>query len=120
MPDGLHWERRPELRNPLLVAAFEGWNDAGDAATGAADWLVRNCDPPSPEPFATIDPDVYVDYQSRRPHVEISDGVAIARPLAAARLLRDDLAGTRRRRRARRRAEPEVALVLRRDHRRRP
>ncbi|MFI5045784.1 MAG: PAC2 family protein [Acidimicrobiia bacterium] len=78
MPDGLHWERRPELRNPLLVAAFEGWNDAGDAATGAADWLVRNCDPPNPAPFATIDSDVHIDYQSRRPHVEISDGVATA------------------------------------------
>jgi proteasome assembly chaperone (PAC2) family protein len=77
MPDGLHWQRRPELRDPVLVAAFEGWNDAGDAATGAADWLVRHCDPPSPEPFATIDSDAHVDYQSRRPLVEISDGVAI-------------------------------------------
>jgi proteasome assembly chaperone (PAC2) family protein len=77
MPDGLQWERRPDLRDPLLVAAFEGWNDAGDAATGAADWLVRNCDPPSPAAFATIDPDEHVDYQSRRPHVEISDGVAV-------------------------------------------
>jgi proteasome assembly chaperone (PAC2) family protein len=77
MPDGLQWERRPELRDPVLVAAFEGWNDAGDAATGAADWLVRHCDAPSPDPFATIDPDEHVDYQSRRPHVEISDGVAI-------------------------------------------
>ena len=77
MPDGLQWERRPELGNPVLVAAFEGWNDAGDAATGAADWLVRHCEAPGPEPFATIDPDANIDYQSRRPHVEISDGVAV-------------------------------------------
>jgi hypothetical protein len=75
MPDGLHWARRPELRDPLLVAAFEGWNDAGDAATAAVDWLVLHCDDPSPEPFATIDSDAHVDYQSRRPRVEITNGV---------------------------------------------
>ena len=45
MTDGLVWEQRPELRRPLLVAAFSGWNDAGDAATGAADWLIRQRDP---------------------------------------------------------------------------
>ena len=78
MPDGLQWDQRPALRDPVLVAAFEGWNDAGDAATSAADWLVRHCDAPSPAPFATIDPDEHVDYQSRRPHVEVSDGVAVA------------------------------------------
>ena len=29
----------PELRSPILVAAFEGWNDAGDAASGAVEHL---------------------------------------------------------------------------------
>jgi len=72
MTDGLLWERRPELRRPLLVAAFAGWNDAGDAATGAADWLVRQSDP---RRIATIDPDEHIDYQSHRPHVELVDGV---------------------------------------------
>jgi proteasome assembly chaperone (PAC2) family protein len=75
MADGLQWERHPELRDPLLVAAFEGWNDAGDAATGAAEWLVGHGDDPSPEAFATIDSDEHVDYQSRRPQVEIAEGV---------------------------------------------
>jgi proteasome assembly chaperone (PAC2) family protein len=75
MADGLVWERQPELRNPLLVAAFEGWNDAGDAATAAADWLV---DKSHAERFASIDPDEHVDYQSRRPRVELVDGVARA------------------------------------------
>jgi proteasome assembly chaperone (PAC2) family protein len=78
MADGLHWEQRPPLRDPVLVAAFEGWNDAGDAASGAADWLVHHCDAPDPEPFATIDSDEHVDYQSRRPRVEITEGVATA------------------------------------------
>jgi len=72
MTDGLLWEQRPELRRPLLVAAFAGWNDAGDAATGAADWLVRQSDP---RRIATIDPDEHIDYQSRRPQVELVDGV---------------------------------------------
>src|SRR5215470_13944962 len=75
MDEGLVWEQRPELRDPLLVAAFEGWNDAGDAATAAADWLVGHCANPEPTPFATIDSDEHVDYQSRRPRVQIVDGV---------------------------------------------
>jgi proteasome assembly chaperone (PAC2) family protein len=73
MGSGLVWDRRPELRNPLLVAAFEGWNDAGDAATAAADWLVEKS---HAQRFASIDPDEHVDYQSRRPRVELVDGVA--------------------------------------------
>ena len=32
----------PELRNPTLVAAFEGWPDAGEVASGALRYLVRN------------------------------------------------------------------------------
>jgi proteasome assembly chaperone (PAC2) family protein len=59
----------------LLVAAFSGWNDAGDAATGAVDWLVRQNDA---QRIASIDPDEHVDYQSRRPLVELVDGVTRA------------------------------------------
>jgi proteasome assembly chaperone (PAC2) family protein len=75
MTDGLVWEPVPALRRPLLVAAFSGWNDAGDAATGAADWLVHQGDAPR---IASIDPDEHVDYQSRRPQVELVDGVTRA------------------------------------------
>ncbi len=78
MADGLVWREHPDLRDPVLVAAFEGWNDAGDAATAAADWLVAHSETPHAEPFATIDPDEHVDYQARRPRVELSDGVAKA------------------------------------------
>ena len=73
MTDGLVWERRTNLRRPLLVAAFSGWNDAGDAATGAADWLIRQRDPLR---IAGIDPDEHLDYQSHRPQIELLDGVA--------------------------------------------
>jgi len=73
MDEGLVWEQRPDLRDPLLVAAFEGWNDAGDAATAAAEWLVQRS---QAERFASVDSDAHVDYQSRRPRVELVDGVA--------------------------------------------
>jgi proteasome assembly chaperone (PAC2) family protein len=73
MGSGLVWEHQPELRDPLLVAAFEGWNDAGDAASAAADWLVQKS---HAQRFASIDPDEHIDYQSRRPRVEFVDGVA--------------------------------------------
>jgi hypothetical protein len=73
MTDGLEWVERPALRRPLLVAAFSGWNDAGDAATGAADWLIQQNDPLR---IATIDPDEHIDYQSHRPQVELVDGIA--------------------------------------------
>ncbi|MFI5053252.1 MAG: PAC2 family protein [Acidimicrobiia bacterium] len=73
MADGLTWDDRPELNQPVLVAAFSGWNDAGDAATGAADWLVRQG---TAHRIASIDPDEHVDYQARRPQVEVVDGIA--------------------------------------------
>jgi proteasome assembly chaperone (PAC2) family protein len=73
MTNGLVWDEHPELNQPLMVAAFAGWNDAGDAATGAADWLVRRSEA---HRFASIDPDEHLDYQSRRPHVELIDGIA--------------------------------------------
>ena len=72
MSDGLVWDWRPDLRDPLLVAAFEGWNDAGDAASGAADWLIRRS---RARRFASIDPEEHIDYQSHRPLVELVEGV---------------------------------------------
>ena len=75
MGSGLVWDHQPQLHDPLLVAAFEGWNDAGDAASAAADWLVQKS---QAERFASIDPDEHIDYQSRRPRVELVDGVTRA------------------------------------------
>ncbi len=64
----LHWHHRPELRSPVLVAAFEGWNDAGDAASGAARWLA---DRYQAELLATIDAEDFFDFTTTRPIVEI-------------------------------------------------
>ena len=52
-------ENWPELQAPVLVAAFEGWNDAGDAATGAIEHLELTW---QATPLAAIDPDDYYDF----------------------------------------------------------
>lgn len=60
---------RPALRRPILVLAFEGWNDAGDAATSAAAHLISRFDA---EPFAEIDPEPFYDFSSTRPIVRLT------------------------------------------------
>ncbi|MDQ6714728.1 MAG: PAC2 family protein [Actinomycetota bacterium] len=60
----------PPLRDPLLIAAFEGWNDAGEAATSAIAHLVDVWDA---EPIAALDPEDYYDFQVNRPRV-VSEG----------------------------------------------
>ncbi|MDI9895860.1 PAC2 family protein [Rhodococcus sp. IEGM 1381] len=62
----------PELRSPILVAAFEGWNDAGDAASGAVEHLELIWDA---SPLAELDSEDYYDYQVNRPTVRQVDGV---------------------------------------------
>lgn len=64
---------RPELRRPAAVVAFEGWNDASDAASGALAFLLGQFET---EPFARIDPEDFFDFQSRRPQVEVDEGGA--------------------------------------------
>ena len=66
------FEDWPELRHPVLVAAFEGWNDAGDAATGAIEHLELVW---QATPLAALDPDDYYDFQVNRPTVSLVDGV---------------------------------------------
>ena len=56
----------------VLVAAFEGWNDAGDAATGAVEHLAEVWEA---EPAGELDPDPYYDFQVNRPMVRLEDGV---------------------------------------------
>ena len=68
----LVWEDRPSLRHPVLVAAFTGWNDAGDAATDAVERLAVQY---GAEQVGYVDPEVHVDFQALRPTVVIVDGV---------------------------------------------
>lgn len=69
--DDLIWLRAtPALRDPVLVVAFEGWNDAGDAATIAARHLADRFDA---TPMASIDPERYYDFSTTRPLVHLDD-----------------------------------------------
>ncbi|KQV08578.1 PAC2 family protein [Leifsonia sp. Root112D2] len=53
-----------------MVVAFEGWNDAGEAASGAVRTLKDVLDV---VPIAEVDPEVYFDYQFNRPTVSIDE-----------------------------------------------
>ena len=55
-----------------MLAAFEGWNDAADAASGSIEHLEREW---GAQPFAAIDPEDYYDYQVNRPTVRLVDGI---------------------------------------------
>ena len=62
----------PELHDPVLLLAFEGWSDAGDSATTALGWLRDRW---ASEPLAEIDGEEFYDYTSTRPQVRLIDGV---------------------------------------------
>jgi proteasome assembly chaperone (PAC2) family protein len=56
----------PVLRDPTMVIAFSGWNDAGDAATTALHYLDAAI---QSVPLAEIDADEFFDFTVRRPEV---------------------------------------------------
>ena len=64
-------ENVDDLTAPVLVAAFEGWNDAGEAASGVIEHLAGEWDP---APIGAIDPEDFYDFQVTRPVVELSAG----------------------------------------------
>src|SRR5271165_1504158 len=67
----LIWDRRPDgLRAPAMVCAFEGWNDAGDAATSAVSFLASALDA---RRFARIDSEEFYDFQANRPCIRFKE-----------------------------------------------
>jgi proteasome assembly chaperone (PAC2) family protein len=67
----LRLDHHPELRKPVLVCSFRGWNDGGQGASLATSFLARSW---ATERFADIDPELFFDFQSTRPHVSLADG----------------------------------------------
>jgi proteasome assembly chaperone (PAC2) family protein len=61
-------ERPSSLERPVLIGAFRGWNDGGQAATLAAGYLARLW---GAKKFADIDPELFVDFQATRPMVSL-------------------------------------------------
>ncbi|MFP5361711.1 MAG: PAC2 family protein [Thermoleophilia bacterium] len=67
----LIWESRPDgLRAPAIVAAFSGWNDAGDAASAALTFIGESL---GAERFARIDPEEFYDFQATRPLIGFAE-----------------------------------------------
>ncbi|MCF3100731.1 PAC2 family protein [Streptomyces roseoverticillatus] len=62
----------PELIDPVMICAFEGWNDAGDAASSAVAHLDREW---KGEVFGALDAEDYYDFQVNRPTVWLEGGV---------------------------------------------
>ncbi len=65
----------PKLDRPVLIAAFEGWNDAGDAASGAVEHLELTWDA---RLISEVDSDDFYDFQVNRPIIKQVDGVTRA------------------------------------------
>jgi len=66
----IEFEEQPDLRDPVLLCAFEGWNDAAGAATGVLDHLVDVWDA---RLVGAIDPDEFYDFQVNRPVVGVDE-----------------------------------------------
>ena len=60
-----------ELRDPVMIAAFEGWNDAGEAASAVLEHLAEVWDA---DVVAALDPEDYYDFQVNRPRVVLEGG----------------------------------------------
>lgn len=69
--DAVRRVRRPQLHQPRGLVAFEGWNDASEAASSAITFIH---DQVEATPFATLEPEEFYDFQVTRPHVEIDGG----------------------------------------------
>jgi len=72
MAGPLRFHVRPALRNPSMVLALEGWNDAGEAASTAVRYVQRQC---AAEELAELDCEDYFDFTVRRPQVTVTGGV---------------------------------------------
>src|ERR1035437_3066940 len=67
----LIWDRRPDgLRAPALVCAFQGWNDAGDAASSAVSFLASSL---TASRFARVDSEEFYDFQANRPCIRFGE-----------------------------------------------
>ena len=67
--DEMTFHREPPSNLPTMVVAFGGWIDAGEAATGALRYLVRQL---GAAPLAAIDPEDFCDFTQIRPVVRLT------------------------------------------------
>lgn len=70
--DHVRWLAQPTLHRPTIIAAFTGWNDAGDAASNSVRHLIEAW---KAQPLAEIDPEEFTDFATIRPHVRLDSGM---------------------------------------------
>ena len=58
------------MRKPTFVAAFRGWNDAGEAATLAVRHLIDSWSAPQ---FGAMDPEEFFDFTVARPMIRVTE-----------------------------------------------
>ena len=63
-------EEMEPLDDPVVIAAFQGWNDAADAASAVVDHLMSVWDA---RVVGAIDPDEFYDFQMNRPGTALDD-----------------------------------------------
>jgi proteasome assembly chaperone (PAC2) family protein len=75
--DDLRWDERPgDLRSPVMVAAFGGWNDAAAAASNAVVFVGERL---GARRVAAIDPESFYDFQATRPLVDLTSDETMSR-----------------------------------------
>ena len=69
----------PLLRHPVMIAAFSGWSDAGEAASGALTHLLENLDQSGNAAQAILiaeyEPEDFYDFQVNRPMISVDDSL---------------------------------------------
>jgi proteasome assembly chaperone (PAC2) family protein len=72
--DSILWEAEPpQLRSPVMVCAFAGWNDAAGSATTALTTIAESLDA---DLIAQVDPEEFFDFQANRPTIRLTEGEA--------------------------------------------
>ena len=71
--DHVRWLSKPSLKQPVIVTAFTGWNDAADASSNAVRNLIEGW---RAQQLAEIDPEQFTDFATIRPHVRLKEGGA--------------------------------------------
>lgn len=67
--DALQWKNQPSLDGPTMVLAFQGWTDAGGAASSAATYLAQHW---NAREFAAVGADDFYDFTALRPQVRLT------------------------------------------------
>jgi proteasome assembly chaperone (PAC2) family protein len=69
---GIKIDEMPDLKDPLLIAGFEGWGNALNVSDGMVSFLIRKLDA---KRFARVNPEPFYRYDKSRPFVDIKDGI---------------------------------------------